>query len=403
MPHTTSTFFCSYCNKNHPMEWNTDEHIIPKALKNENYILKNTCRKLNNYMSHSFEKKVLQFDIIKLIMLLIDPPAKPTYLTEVKTNLDKEAYIYILPSGKMELTEHPIYEQHNAIEIKIIDINNEIHIYNLILPFTFKSGMIGIPRMVTERKRVIEQERNKINKYLKELSNNPEINEPFFEFLKNVKGQYIFKPIIISENEPTEHPPVVLSENPKKTIVIDNESLYKLFLKIAWTHARNQFGAEKLSNPITNYILKYLTTGNIIDNKLIKETPNLFTKPIKIENEDYIFWKYGIDDTFDKIQQIQNEISKSDLMEYHIERYQQFNIIQQFIFFNYVKRFDLEFMETINKEHRFHNISLRTEEFAGQYVTVCHMQLFGGIFDVVVKLSDSPLMVAYPKDIKIEF
>lgn len=398
----SSTFICSYCNQSHPIEWKTNEHIIPKALKNENYVLPNACRKLNNYMSHSFEKKVLQFGIIKLILLLIDPPTNPTYFTEVQTDLDRKVHGYILPSRQLELTEHPTYLEKNTIELLINGNDGETHPFNLILPFYYKGGITGIPRMVVERNRVIEQEKNKINKYLKELSENPEINKPFNEFLQKIKGEYIFEPLNIKENELPANPPIEFPKPIVQSIAVDNESLFKLFLKIAWTHANKQFGAEKLSNSITNEILQYLTTGHILDYDLIKEVPELFTKPIKIENEDYVFWKYGLDETIEKIDQVSNRIDTDNLRGYHIERFQQFDSIQQLVIFNYVKRFDPEFMKTIH-EYRFHNISLRTEEFAGQYTTVCHMQLFGGIFDVMVKLSESPLMDNYPQDVRIEF
>lgn len=73
------TFDCVYCNHSHPTSAKSDEHIIPRALLNKNYVLQGVCARTNHYFSHAFEKRVLHLPVVEELLLMFEPPDKPEF------------------------------------------------------------------------------------------------------------------------------------------------------------------------------------------------------------------------------------------------------------------------------------------------------------------------------------
>jgi len=398
---TFDTFNCVYCGHVHPRDWYTVEHIIPQSLNNKNYVLNAACRRINNFMAHSFEKRIMQFELIKEILFLVNPPRKPVFRDNLETSLGVNITRWVLPSGKVEFAELPKYSETNYIQLSVKGRSGENFPYSLKLPFLIKSGVSGIPRMIASRHRHSEDGRQQITKYLTELSENPSIDKDFEKFLQEIGGTFTFKEVSVVETA-SQGTPIALPSELAKTMVIDNETLFKLFLKIAWTHAVRQFGIELLSGPIAKWILDYLATGYIEDNELIRSCPALFTNPVKIEDEEYVFWKYGLDETLSFIMQVPDELDRSDLLRYHKFRYQQFESASRLISFNAIPKIDDELRARRN-ELCYHNLSLKTIEVSGRLITACCINLFGKLFEVKVQLSDEPITENYPPDIRIDF
>jgi hypothetical protein len=396
------SFYCSYCNKPHPISWNTKEHIIPEALNNKKYILPFCCKHVNNYMAHSFEKRVLQYDLIKEILLLVTPPQKPIFRGNFKDSPYGVISRRILPTGKIELTEQIQKFETNTVKVNVKDKSGNIHTCDLTLPFSIVNRVVVPDSMANVRKRYAEQAKKQLSDYFIELDKNNSINPEFEKFLEEVDATFKYNPDIQIDEEKEHQEPKVLGRDLQEHITFDNEALIKLFLKIAWTHAAKQYGRERLSNPTSNWILQYLTEGHISDSYLTSKYPYLFTEPIDIDGDSFIFWKKGITDTGLIIEDIEDTQDKNDLFRLLKFNYDKNELSKQFIEFKTIEVFDDALRTRVN-EFRTHRLALKNMSFGSNQATVCEIQLFGGLLEASVILSESPISELRPEDICINF
>lgn len=351
-------------------------------------------------MAHSFEKRVLQFEPIKELLLLFDPSSKPVYRGKVDTDLGFEVHRYILPSGEDELVRHPEYFFSDSIEIPITVESGDTVIYNLKLPFNFLDAFTSIPRMAKEKVNNPEKANAEITEYLQTLSNDPSINPDLNEFLETINGKFIFKGFnLVEENSNLQ---IELLKPPDQIFEIDLELLFKLFLKIVWTHSAKHFGIMWTSNSLSRWIFNYLTSGHIDDIKLITCYPGFFTDPIRIDQDEYSFWKFSIEKSYSMIQAVENSKEKNKLFRYHQKRQEQFDIANQLISYSSANGIDDNFRS--QKENmRFHNLTLLNMSFLEYSATVCSISLFGGFFDAQVQISEKPILFEDPLNLQIKF
>lgn len=397
----SNTFHCLYCQISHLSELRAEEHIIPKALFNKNYILTDTCRKVNNYMAHSFEKRVLQLEPIKELLLLFGPPANPVHRGQVNTSFDKEVHRYILPSGKDELVEHPKYSSIDSIGIPITIESGEILMYNLKLPFSVVNEMTSIPRMAENRSKYYEREKSLISGYLKDISENPGLDKNFEGYLKKVKGKFTFKGINVIE-EKREGIETQLKEAPTQTFQMDLEILFKLFLKIAWGHGAKCFDLSWPTSHLARWIISYLSSGSIDDKELLNKYPHLFTESVSIEKENYSFWKFDMSESFSIIQKIPDRKHKKKLIDLHNLRFNQFRLASQLI--SYTDRVGIDETYRLQKDiMRYHELIITNMVVHNKEVAVCIIRLFGEVFEVVVQIANDAIAIEKESVFKIEF
>jgi hypothetical protein len=353
-------------------------------------------------MANAFEKSVLQYDLITEIKLLVNPPQKPIFRGDFTISPDFKISRWILPSGKVEFVENPKKFETNTVSLKVKSANGDILEYVLKLPFNIIDRIEAVPRMAVDRGRYAEQAKKKILAYLKELSENVAINPEFESYLYQIGATYEFNPDIKIEEEQTSIPVKTLPEI-NKQITFDIETLIKLFFKISWTHAVRQLGLDQLSNPISNWILKYLTEGHVVDRYLTKKYKHLFTKPISIDGEFFIFWKQGLDETRAIIENVEDQQDKIDLLRIFLIKYENYKIAKNLIQFNFVEIFDYDELNSRISDFRFHNLALVNRLNGDQETTFCDIQLFGGLLNASIRLSESTLSKLLPEDIRIEF
>ena len=401
MPHEIRpTFYCNYCSVHHPNNWNSDEHIIPEALKNRNYVLKNTCKRLNHYMSFLYETKAFSLDIVKEVLLIAEPPQKPVYRGKVENSLGKNIFPYIQPSGKMTIVEHPTFTITNSIELNVKGADGENYKYDLVLPFSFKNSISG-PREMLDPNKTSQAELAKVSEYLRTLSKDVSINPGFETFLERIGATFNYGDcrVEIAEVAPSEE---ILFLKIKQYFNSDNEVLFRLFLKIAWTYAVKAIGLENLQNPIANSIIYYLKSGHFLDFDLVQKAPDFFKKA-KIVGKEYIFWKHGLDDTLLKIQDVEDKQLSSDLFEAYYHRRMQFDFARAcLIGFSVTEELDDDFREN-NSNLKTHSLELKNLISNDTAITVCHIKLFGGFFDATVQISGGAIMAQYPDIRIIEF
>lgn len=393
-------FHCVYCNRLHPMDYNTDEHIVPEGLYNKNYVLLNACSFINNYMAHSFENRVMKSPPVEEIKLMIRPPKKPIHRRKIPISLGFEVAQTIFPSGECNVVQLPQYISSDIIDIAVKASSGESVYHKLKLPFPI-INITGSPRFINPD-RAFKKFEQVLLSYLKSLSENPSLDPVFENFLKENGATFDSKEFKIAAKE-TKNPQIIIP--PEELAIksnIDDEALYKLFFKIAWTHGAKQLGRNALSNPIAEWIFSYITSGHIKSKKLIRNYPDLCSNSIAIENQEYFFWKYGINETLDWIEKNTEEGNRNYIMHHHIDRVQQFNIASQFIkVSNPIDLID-NTLRARSKEFSFHELGLKTLHVQGTPITVCSIKLFGGILTATVQLSQTPLTEIYPKDIIIK-
>ncbi len=393
-------FHCVYCNRLHPMNHNTDEHIVPKGLYNKNYVLHNACSFINNYMAHSFENRVMKSPPVEEIKLMIQLPKKPIHRRKIPISLGFEVAQTTFPSGECKVVLLPQYIQSDTIEITVKASNGESAHHKLKLPFSV-INVTGTSEFI-QPNRAFKKFEQALLPYLKNLSETPSLDPAFDLFLKKNGATFDIKDFKIEAKE-TKNPPIIIP--PEELAIksnIDDEALYKFFFKIAWTHGAKQLGRNALSNPIAEWIFSYISSGHIKSKKLIRNYPDLCSNSIVIENQEYVFWKYGINETLDWIEKNTEEVNRNYIMHHHIDRVQQFNIASQFIkVSNPVDLID-NTLRARSKEFSFHELDLKTLHVQGTPITVCSIKLFGGILVATVQLSQTPLTEIYPKNIIIK-
>lgn len=188
-----------------------------------------------------------------------------------------------------------------------------------------------------------------------------------------------------------------------QTFEMDHEILFKLFLKIAWTHSAKQFRIEWTSNRLSRWIIQYLTSGHMDDLDLATSNPELFTKPVQVDQKEYTFWKYNIDKSQSIIEAITNAKKiKRKLLEYHDIRNNDFNLASQLISYSDASIINDE-LRLQEKKLRYHSLCFRNIQILGRESTVCWINLFGGVFDVLIQICAEPIMNEYPLDLIIDF
>src|SRR5258705_5967502 len=353
----SKTFHCVYCNTQHSISDHAEEHVIPKSLLNKNFTLSGTCRIVNNYMAHAFEKRVLQMGAFKELLLLFNPPSKPYYSGQVKTSDDENIHRYILPSGKDILLKHPETTYTNKIEIQVNLENEETVSYLLDLPFEAPEIIRPLPGKEDEFKnnpRKLDQ----LKKYLQQLAVNPEINPAFEKFLKDHNGSFVFKGLEIYEDVPGYE--YELSQPPYQLFELDPEILFKLFLKIAWTYAAKMLDLQWRNNKLAQWILDYLRSGHITNHSLTDKYPDLFTEPIIIGDSGYIFWRYHHEKTTELIESVEDDVLKTQLLTLHSYRVSQLQMAAQLIDYSFVDDLNNDIRNQAD-QMRHHNLVIRNE------------------------------------------
>ena len=183
-------YWCSYCQSQHEDNTKGEEHIIPKSLLNKKYVLDTTCRYWNQYMSHSFEQKVLYSELMQYVLDIFAPkkPKRPAKLGEVFT--EDGTMFPLFRVGRQEFmvtSPKPNEDKTNRIPIKITDPDDSRVIeFMLRLPFEYTTTLSGANKLLTaeKRKKKIEADNARLQKYLDDLCKNPEINQEFYAFFK---------------------------------------------------------------------------------------------------------------------------------------------------------------------------------------------------------------------------
>jgi|GEM_PF-6940243 len=309
---------------------------------------------------------------------------------------------WILPSGKIELTEEIQRLETDMIKVHVKDNVGTILTYDLLLPFSIISE-VYLPNAFREKRvRYIEQAKQKLNEYFIDLEKNNSINPDFEKFLKYNNATFKYDPNIQITEEAKQNSPKILTKDLEKTIIFDNEALIKIIFKIAWTHSVKQFGLAKLSNPISNAIFQYLADGHVLDSYLTKTYPELFTEPISIEGESFVFWKKGYAESGALIEKIEDKNDQNDLFNILKLNFDKFELVKQFIQFNVIPVLD-DSLRLRAKEFRTHKLGFSNMLTERGQATVCHVQLFGGLLEGSVIISVSQITESLPEEKLIMF
>ncbi len=397
------SFLCVYCDEMHPMSSHSKEHIVPIALGNQSYTLSNACQLINNYMAKSFEKGIINSEVIKEINMMLNYPQEPYFRRNLNSSVEPNLAHYIYPNGENKTVQKPHDVETNIISMQLKGKNEEEFIYELKLPFPI-IGLKGKTDLLKPEyaERRLKRFKNQLENYLNELEENPSINPEFHNFI--IKNNIIYdrreRKIIpkIIKNSPSN----ISSDESKVTIYLDDELLTKFFFKIAWTHAVKVFGKEKLINPISRYIFDYIISGHINDISLVHMYPELFLNPTKIGDEEYIFWKYDINKTLEIIRET---VFKNDfyrVMKHYNYRCERFGLACNNIRISRIELLDDEIRKNANHLYRYHELSLKSETENWTNATVCVVKLYGGILQAEVLLSEKPIVTNFPQCLKIE-
>jgi hypothetical protein len=395
-------FACVYCGHAHTRDSMTDEHVIPRALLNRNYVLRGACRRLNNYFSHAFEKRALQLPVVRELLLLFDPPRRPVFRGDVAAPDGRTFQRWVLPRGRMEIGELPTYTQTNKATVEIELPTGTRQPIEITLPFSMTASVTGLDRLLNDRARITERDRQRLHEYLVELAKNPQANEDLSRALAATGGR--FPPpraVEVRESRLASAPPVQ-PESLTQELAGDDELLTKLFFKIAWTHAAKQLGRPALANRTSQWILEYLTTGHVIDSRIVKLAPDLFTVPVEIDGRPYAFWKSDLRTSARAILAIEQRAERATLERLFDYRAKRFQFGQQFIRVEHIPSIDDE-VRTQVAERRYHELELTTVEAGAGKATVCHVRLFGGSLKAMVQLSEEPVTERYPPVLRIDF
>lgn len=382
-----NTFFCNYCRLFHPIDWRSEEHIIPKSLNNKNHVLKNSCKRVNNFFVKSFENQFKELSLIEETLLTITPPREHTYRDRMLVDGNIETMRFITPTGEYELIEEVKYSMGN--QINLINLKNkdgESFDFKLTLPFEIIIGITGVDRVIKKKK--VYSQTNEVEKYLQQLSLNSEINPEFHNFLKKIDGTFSSKEVKFEEIRlPPQESKII--PNLQYKYELDDLLVIKMFFKIAWTHSCLKLGIDNLSNPISNWILRYLISDYIFDNELPNSYNDLF-HTIILEEKEYKIRKYNLDKTKSIIETIESKEIKNDFVRYYNYISQQLIYSKQLISFSIFRNDGtMEEMQERLRTSRFHVISLIIVDNQ----TLCNVKLFGGFLEANILISETPLFI----------
>ncbi len=398
------SFMCVYCDQLHPMSCHSLEHIIPRALGNKNYVLPNACKFINNYMACSFEKRIINSEVMKEIQLIAYPPKNPYFRRNLGSSIEPHLAHYIFPTGENKKVQKPHDIEIDTVPMQLFGEKGKELTYELKLPFSI-IGVKGATALISSAhlERRLKKFNPELENYVSELFKNPSINPGFFDFIKDHNINLDNK---IYDRKNRKVIPKIIKNSPllqtdNITIFFDDEALTKFFFKIAWTYAAQEFGREKLTNSTSEWILDYLVSGHVNDIELVAMYPDLFLEPTKIDNEEYIFWKYDIKNTLAYINENVFRDDLSRVMKHYNYRLEKHGYASNFIRISKIELLD-DTMRKCATDYRHHELSFKKITGNLENATVCLIKLYGGILEAEVLLSEEHISINFPPLLKID-
>lgn len=378
-------YYCIYCHSEHSDNTRSKEHIIPEVLHNKNYCLSNVCRRLNNYMANSFEKQVVKSQPITHIDLRMFPMPNKVHAGTERSESTGQEYVHWIENGKGIRSSKPRFEMISQFPILLHRRNGTEVRFDLKLPFEVRVLVASGDRL-TPRAQMEPEANEKIRNYLKEFGDDPSINTELQAFLQQNDAQLPSFDSVILHGVRT---PITDDVPYQQTVSIDQEKWLKFYMKIAWTYAARVLESSVLDNPVANWILWYITTGDVPEASAMS-SPDLFN-PVEIEGKSYFFWRDEPTRSLQRVTELSNDARPllEPIAEERIKSLAKATNHAYTVF----KPVDDDILSHLN-EYQYHslefveNVIFNKDLFSYSLPCTCKIALFGGIFEGYVHLSN---------------
>ena len=142
---------CNYCGIDHPVGELSDEHIIPRFLLNESYVLPDVCKRVNNFIACSFETPVRQDGPLRNVVVYFDPAArgKRIHMGQVETDDGGTADVWF-EDGREHLVPRPTYLETDELRVSAERPDGSVVSTLTRVPFKFVVGAHGTKDATTK-------------------------------------------------------------------------------------------------------------------------------------------------------------------------------------------------------------------------------------------------------------
>lgn len=396
-------YYCNYCQNDHPDESISEEHIIPSSFGNKSYTLPKVCFYVNRIFAATFERDFAAQPFVREVLLKCLPKKTNARidLGEVKTKSGSTEHRW-LQKGKEFLANLPEYKKTNRITLQCQNANGEAVDGILELPFEVTTTANGSSLFLNED-RIISRDEAKIAGYLKKLQKNPEINPAFNAFIIRENIVPRASPIVQKRVDRASEKFEPVNDILDQIHPMNREVFSQFFFKIAWTHTCKTLGAQALNNPVGKWILRYLM-GRLIPIDIV---PHLECHEIscsamvkKIADCGFYVWAGDLEASgkvlfstscfhpsiFERMVSLLNRRSRQ--------------IYESRGFVSCRKEMKLD-GATTGSEKTQHTLSFVNETKNGKKGLICNVQLFDGIFDVDVQVSNQHIEIPENKIQKV--
>jgi len=400
-------YICNYCNIEHEDDTKSEEHIIPKSLLNKTFVLKNVCKRTNNLIAHAVEKKILESDLVREILLRIEPHRKDVFVGKIVTETGEKHDRWINNKGQQILADRPRYERKSSITISVKKRTGELIDFDLKLPFDMITGGYASNNFwdKTDPAKKAKESVKQLQDYLDKCLKTPETNQELKAFLEENNAELREKEIVLIEEKLLAQEK--LFDNLEINLKQDQEIWAMFFLKIAWTYSCRQLGREALKNNLSESILNFFSKNYLLINGDLNTTPlkKILRGPTTIKNENYYFWEYSIEKTQDFFEKFPESL-KAEFKPVLEARIRGFEISKSLMFYGIKKDFsNINCLDKTLRKHRIKfiamDISYPNEDSSNQkkQATGCEIELFGGIIYAQILISES---VIHTEELSIE-
>ncbi len=373
----------------------TIEHVIPEALWNDNYTVDGVCSACNQFMAHSFEGKFNRGDFTRDLKETMCPPSRNTraFRRKVVTESGDEVHIYVNGDSYEPVMPPVVREESSSVTFDFQDRNGCDHRYTMELPFGFPTKIEGSP---TETNRKLTRAQRKLQGYVDEVWADPAKNEMFAAYL----GEH---GIEIDSKAPPSVP--VRSNTGSETRLMDKgiplsqeteipmEDTLRFFAKIAWLHLWSEFGEEGISNPVARELRGYLVSGEVprgLALRLAESDQKNWVRSQKIGGQEVFFWN----ERSERILKALNLVTlPADLVDEVRDTTCQRISEQRRIIRLFAGDMEAQAVDVRprRQELAFHEVSF-TDMMPNRseipYATWVKVKLFGGLFEVCIRVSN---------------
>jgi len=378
------SYLCPYCGLEHDEDTASNEHIVPEALFNKNYVLKPVCKMWNHFMSFSFEQDMLRSKMFRELRLVFQKPTGSKRVGEV-TDVSGQKYERYFENGREILKKKPSLESENTLTIRALARDGRVLEFELVLPFEIHRRVTGSTEMIRREKlnaKVAEQLESALD-YVRSLADDASKRpSELADFLRANEAEMLRPKRGHIDFEWTERPAELVESLADERFAIDDEKARKFFLKIAWTHACKQLGRSALNGPFATFILEYIRSGWVREVHA-RLAPALFDQRT-IEGHDFFLWSDSPVVSAEKCDAL-TRATREEIEPQALKRLSQFHNVRNLISFAPVT---LDFDHSRDyPELRYHELELRHDSIRGVEGLCCRIALFGGTCSALVLLA----------------